>query len=121
MTIEKTVDRARGQWPEILRRLGVDARYLRKRHGPCPVCGGKDRFRFDDRHEGWHYCNQCGAGPGIVLLRKLRGWDYATACKAIDEILGGRDFRTKPRPSSPAEPPPSPWAQLYVEWQRTMP
>ena len=35
-------------WPEILVGLGIDPQFLVRRHGPCPACGGKDRFRFDD-------------------------------------------------------------------------
>ncbi len=54
-----TIERARGRWSEILPRLGIDARFLRNRHGPCPLCGGKDRFRFDDRDgSGSYFCNQ---------------------------------------------------------------
>jgi putative DNA primase/helicase len=88
-----TVERARGRWTEILPLLGITPRHLRNRHGPCPLCGGKDRFRFDDkRGEGTYICNQCGAGTSIILLRKLHGWDHATACKAIDDIIG-RDWR----------------------------
>lgn len=118
----KTEDRVRGQWPEILRRLGVDTRFLRNRHGPCPVCGGKDRYRFSDKNgEGWHYCNQCGAGPGIVLLKKLHGWDHATACKAVDEILDGRDFAHKrPLPPPQAKPPPTAWEALEAEWEASL-
>ena len=71
-----TADRARNQWPEILPLLGVEARFLTGRHGPCPMCGGKDRFRFTDKDgDGWYYCNQCGPGSGLLLLRRLHGWD----------------------------------------------
>jgi putative DNA primase/helicase len=60
-----TVERARGRWREILPIFGIETRYLHNRHGPCPLCGGKDRFRFDDRDgSGSYYCNQCG----------VRGW-----------------------------------------------
>lgn len=83
-----TVERARGRWREILQRLGVEERFLTKRQGPCPMCAGKTRFRFDDKDEGWFYCNICGPGPGIVLLRKLNGWDHATACREVDRIIG---------------------------------
>jgi len=84
-----TVERARGRWPEILPQLGVDARFLTNRHGPCPICGGRDRFRFDDRDgSGSYYCNQCGAGTGVILIRKLKGWDHATACAEVDKIIG---------------------------------
>lgn len=85
----KTVDRAIGHWREILPQLGIDPRFLVNRHGPCPICGGKDRFRFDDRDgSGSYICGQCGAGNGVILLRKKHGWDYATACAEIDKVIG---------------------------------
>jgi putative DNA primase/helicase len=84
-----TITRARGRWKEILPRFGIDPKFLTNRHGPCPLCRGKDRFRFDDRDgSGSYFCNQCGAGVGIILLRKLKGWDHATACNEIDKIIG---------------------------------
>ena len=88
MTALSTVERARGRWREILLHRGVEERFLTNRQGPCPHCGGKTRFRFDDKDEGWHFCNQCGAGPGMVLLRKLNGWDHATACRNVDHVIG---------------------------------
>jgi len=90
-----TTERARGRWREILPVLGIAAKYLRNRHGPCPLCGGKDRFRFDDKHgDGTYFCNQCGAGTGVILVRKRHGWDHATACRAIDDIIG-REYRPR--------------------------
>src|SRR3954449_13062481 len=84
-----TVERARGRWREILPQLGVDTRFLVNKHGPCPLCGGRDRYRFDDRDgTGSYYCNQCGAGVGVILIRKLHGWDHKTACDEIDKIIG---------------------------------
>jgi putative DNA primase/helicase len=99
-----TVERARYRWREILPRLGVDTRFLTNRHGPCPACGGKDRFRFDDKHgTGSYICGQCGAGVGIILLRKLHGWDYKTACDEIDRIIG-----TESAPVAAPSPPENP-------------
>jgi len=90
--INNTADRARGRWREILPQLGIDTRFLRNQHGPCPICGGKDRFRFDDRDgSGSYYCNQCGPGVGIILVRKRHGWDHKTACDEIDNIIGNGD------------------------------
>jgi putative DNA primase/helicase len=89
MSRHMTIERARGRWREILPQLGIDASYLKNRHGPCPLCGGRDRFRFDDKDgSGSYYCNQCGPGPGIMLVRELKGWDHATACQEIDAIIG---------------------------------
>jgi putative DNA primase/helicase len=84
-----TVERARGRWREILPRLGIETRFLTNKHGPCPLCGGKDRYRFDDKDgSGSYYCNGCRPGKGIDLVLKRNGWDYATACRAVDEIIG---------------------------------
>jgi len=84
-----TIERARHRWREILPQLGIETRFLQNKHGPCPLCGGRDRYRFDDRDgSGSYYCNQCGPGPGLLLIRKLRGWDFATACKEVDKIIG---------------------------------
>jgi putative DNA primase/helicase len=87
-----TTERARGRWREILPRLGVAPEFLKNRHGPCPICGGRDRFRFDDKDgSGSYFCNQCGPGPGIMLLRKLNGWDHRTACDEIDKLIGASE------------------------------
>ncbi|WP_296818027.1 primase-helicase zinc-binding domain-containing protein [Thiobacillus sp.] len=40
---------AHGRWPGILSRFGLTDKQLSGRHTACPVCGGKDRFRFDDK------------------------------------------------------------------------
>jgi len=104
-----TIERARGRWCEILPRLGIDAQFLRNRHGPCPLCGGKDRFRFDDRDgTGSYFCNQCGAGVGVILVRKKHGWDFKSAADAIDVIIG----TDPPRPPRTAPPPRSPASRL---------
>jgi putative DNA primase/helicase len=92
-----TIECARDRWREILPQLGVETRFLTNKHGPCPLCGGRDRFRFDDKDgSGSYYCNQCGAGVGIIMLRKLHGWDHATACAEVDKIIGSD---RKPRPA----------------------
>jgi len=39
---------AHGQWREILTANGINLPDPKRRSG-CPVCGGKDRFRFDDQ------------------------------------------------------------------------
>jgi putative DNA primase/helicase len=95
-----TTERARGHWREILPVLGVDERFLSGRKGPCPVCGGKDRFRFTDKdRDGWYYCNQCGPGSGILLLRRLHGWGHAEACREVDSVL--RTDYAPPRSAKP--------------------
>jgi putative DNA primase/helicase len=124
MTSHLTLERAQGRWPEILSRFGIDRKFLRNRHGPCPMCGGEDRFRFDDRNgSGSYFCNHCGAskgdGAGIRLLMKFRGWDFRTAVTEVDHVIG-TDYVPPPRPAPPKEEA-SPWDELYREWQDTMP
>ncbi len=86
---DNTVERARGRWLEILPLMGVSLSFLRNKHGPCPMCGGKDRFRFDDKAgDGTYYCNQCGPGNGLSFVKKFKGWDHRAACDEIDRIVG---------------------------------
>jgi putative DNA primase/helicase len=84
----RTADMARGKWKGILKTLGVDAKFLANQHGPCPLCEGTDRYRFDDKGRGSFICNQCGAGNGFDLLMKLNGWDFPTTAKRVDEVVG---------------------------------
>lgn len=102
-SIERTSETAHGRWREILPVLGVPVAALNGKHQACPACGGKDRFRFDDRHgDGDYYCNQCGAGKGISLLMKVNGWTYADAAKRVDELIG--KVPTKAVRNAPAKP-----------------
>ena len=85
----RTADEAVGRWPSILQALGVDARFLSKRHGPCPICAGTDRYRFDDKEgRGTWICSHCGSGDGFALLRKVFGWSFADAARKVDRIVG---------------------------------
>lgn len=88
-TTNLIMDKARGYWPTILDQLGINATYLKNKHGPCPVCGGKDRFRFDNKGgSGSFYCNHCGAGYGITLLMLYHGWDFREARNRVAQVLG---------------------------------
>jgi putative DNA primase/helicase len=85
----RTLDAAIGKWDGILKSFGVDEKFLVNRHGPCPICGGIDRFRYDCRDgRGTYFCSHCGAGSGIDLLIKMNGWTFAQACKEVDAVLG---------------------------------
>ena len=95
MSEMKTSDRAKGRWLGILPSLGVDSRYLRNKHGPCPICGdGKDRFRFDNKSgNGSWICSYCGAGDGIELVKRINGWDFRKAVSEIDKLVGVAEFK----------------------------
>ncbi|EHU9077667.1 DUF927 domain-containing protein [Escherichia coli] len=78
---------AMGQWPNLLRHLGIKVPKNGK-HGPCPLCGGHDRFRFDDKEgRGTWICNQCGAGDGLSLISKAHGSAIKDAAKLIASLL----------------------------------
>jgi putative DNA primase/helicase len=86
---EPLKDRTLGRWRGILTSLGVPARALTNRHGPCPVCGGKDRVRFDDQGgRGTWICSRCGAGDGIELVKRLLNIEFREAAKLIEQQVG---------------------------------
>jgi hypothetical protein len=80
---------ASGQWVQILGSLaGIGPEMLRNRHSPCPACGGKDRFRFDDKNgEGTYFCSQCSAGDGISLLEKCSNMPFFECVQAVGKYL----------------------------------
>ena len=89
-------DSARNRWQDILSGLGgLSSEQLTDKHQPCPLCGGEDRYRFDDKDgEGTWFCNQCGGrsnsgggAKGIELLMRLQNWDFKTAVKNIENYI----------------------------------
>src|SRR5664280_998163 len=92
---------AAGKWPSILSALGIDPVYLKNTHGPCPVCQGKDRFRFDDKGgRGDYFCSCCGAGDGFSLLQKVNNWSFAEAAKQVESIVGKCSVLPVTKPSN---------------------
>jgi putative DNA primase/helicase len=105
---ERLISQCEGKWRGILVALGLSEKSLTGRHAPCPVCGGEDRFRFDDKAgSGSWFCSQCPkrAGYGIHLVQAAFGWDYARACNEIEAVLHGSTI-TRPDTllAEPAEP-----------------
>lgn len=87
MNVTETVKQACGHWPRILPALGV--KVMKNRHQACPVCGGSDRFRFDDKEgRGTWLCNQCGAGDGLKLVEKVFGVKPSEAAKKVNAVTG---------------------------------
>ena len=78
-----------GRWIDVLSALGVDHKFLVNKHGECPFCGGRDRYRFDNKEgNGTYYCNQCGAGDGFKFLNKMFDWDFKKSVNEIRQIIG---------------------------------
>ncbi|HGN9433544.1 TPA: primase-helicase zinc-binding domain-containing protein [Enterobacter hormaechei] len=87
MNVTDTVKQACGHWPRILPALGV--KVMKNRHQACPVCGGSDRFRFDDKEgRGTWFCNQCGAGDGLKLVEKVFGVTASEAAGKVNAVTG---------------------------------
>ncbi len=82
-------------WSSILAALDISVPSGGK-HGSCPACGGKDRFRFDDKEgRGTWFCNQCGHGDGLDLIAQVRHCDLQAAAKQVASL-------TLPRSTAPA-------------------
>ncbi len=68
--------------------------------GPCPFCGGRDRFRVwptprDGDGRGRFWCRQCETkGDAIDYIRKRDGLGFADACAR----LGATPAASAPRP-----------------------
>ncbi|HCM6056487.1 TPA: toprim domain-containing protein [Klebsiella aerogenes] len=87
MNVTETVKQACGHWPHILPALGV--KVIKNRHQACPVCGGSDRFRFDDKEgRGTWFCNQCGAGDGLKLIEKVFDVSVLEAAQKVNTVTG---------------------------------
>jgi putative DNA primase/helicase len=81
-------ERCIGRWKSLLPMLGLDSRFLRNKHGPCPFCGGDDRYRFDDKEgRGTWICSHCGSGNGISMAMHLTGLDFKGVAKEIERLL----------------------------------
>lgn len=84
---------AKGKWRQILAGLGIDVPGSPKQHGPCPACGGKDRFRFDDKEDrGTWFCNQCNPrhGDGFALIQNVFSCDFHHALTNVAREIGYR-------------------------------
>jgi len=98
--MSKVAEEARGHWDGILRELGIDDAVLNGKHQSCPLCGGTDRFRYDNKEgRGDYICGQCGAGDGLKLLQGFFGWDFAQTAKEVEAVLGIAGDDT-PRPKT---------------------
>lgn len=77
--------------------------------GPCPGCGGRDRFRVwpEKPHDGRsiappgrYWCRRCGAqGDAIDYLRTFEGLSFAAACERLGIARPGREAAPAYRPA----------------------
>lgn len=91
---------AAGAWPSILATLAPHTASMVERgtkHGPCPLCGGKDRARMMNTFadDGAAICNQCGPAEtggvlpdGFAFLQWANGWTFKEALHEVARIIG---------------------------------
>lgn len=96
---EPTKTSAKGKWRGILMSFGLPEKALTGKHGPCPMCGGTDRFRWDNREgSGSYICGTCGAGDGMKLAMAYTGKEFREIAALIDGMMGN----IKPEAPRPA-------------------
>lgn len=84
-----------------LARRGVKLRGRRgSLEGPCPVCGGTDRFGLSCKKQAFN-CRQCGGkgGGSIDLVMFLDGCDFKTAVKSLAGEAPCRTIRKQRDPA----------------------
>ncbi|AXY34572.1 TOPRIM and DUF927 domain-containing protein [Yersinia pseudotuberculosis] len=77
--------KAKGHWDAIFQRLDIPTN---RGEGECPSCGGKTRYRFDDREgRGTYHCSHCGAGTGLDLVMKVNQCDARSAAEMVAGVM----------------------------------
>jgi putative DNA primase/helicase len=85
---------------EVARR-GVHLRGQKERAGPCPQCGGTDRFSINTAKQVFN-CRGCGRGGDVIaMVQHLDGVSFKQAIATL--VGGGVTAKTTPRPT-PAKP-----------------
>jgi DNA primase len=121
------------QRTDLLGLIGADTRLKKvamtaggEYAGPCPFCGGRDRFRVQPQRGRW-WCRGCSDGPrwqdAIAYVRQREGVGFAEACQRLgaspSELgvahparrRGAPGHTPRPRPAPPPTrqaPPPAP-------------
>lgn len=83
------IERARAvRIEDLLGKLGKELPGKKtKRNGPCPKCGGTDRFSIDTKKQVW-FCRHCAKGGGIIdLVKNIDGCDFR---EAVEKLSGER-------------------------------
>lgn len=69
---------------EVIDRRGIKLRRAgAEMVGPCPVCGGIDRFGVNSRKNLWHCRGSGRGGDAIALVEYLDGADFLAACEDL--------------------------------------
>lgn len=93
----RTVDLVRHHIPAVLEMYGMPP-ITGGRHyaGECPMCGGKGKFRIDNKDNSGSWVCVCGAGDIWKLLIETTGKDFKTLANEIDRQFGN-EYKTEAR------------------------
>lgn len=115
---------------DLLQLIGGDLRRVARSRGgewagPCPFCGGRDRFRVWPIEGRW-WCRQCERhGDAVAFVQQRDGVGFRDALRVLELDESGRGVglpvapaRRPARPPEPQDPPPAVWqdaARALVE------
>ena len=119
-----------GRWPEFFAPLGFRADEHGTKGGPCPKCGGSDRFSAhrDFSQNGRVFCRKCFSkrnGDGLATVGWWTGWSFGRVLDEIANFVGGgerlpscepRKHRPSSKPKRRAEPTPAGLNPDFGEW-----
>lgn len=112
------VKRAAVNWIAVFQWAGIPADCLTGNHGPCPKCGGTDRFRLLDEADGSLHCNQCFSsknGDGIAALSWWWGTSFPETLDRLAQHLG-----VEPERKTSGKKKADPAAKLqFIDWVET--
>lgn len=79
---------------DVADRLGIAGlkRAGREMVGPCPACGGRDRFGIN-LDKGVFVCRQCGGGDAIKMVQLVLACDFKAA---LSWLVGDADVSIDP-------------------------
>lgn len=95
----------------MVRRHGIELKRVASTlggeyQGPCPGCGGDDRFHVwpeENSGEGSYWCRQCGkGGDAIQFLRDFEGLSFREACERLGRSVPDSKDLARPRPPKKA-------------------
>jgi hypothetical protein len=75
-----------------------------ERAGPCPICGGTDRFSINIRRQLFN-CRGCGAGGNNAIAFVM--WLDGVGFNAAVETLIGKSNSQRDHTAQPSDPPPT--------------
>jgi phage/plasmid primase-like uncharacterized protein len=90
MIAERIIEQARSiRIEDECTRRNIKLRGRNERYGPCPICGGDDRFSINLKKQVF-YCRHCDVGGDVIqLVQHIDGGSFAEAV----ELLTGEQAR----------------------------